>query len=439
MPKTIMGVQGLNPWNILLFIILISWLSQRKQENLSLDIPRNIKYLLKLYLLITLVSSFRMLGDITNFNQNLISIGRESVSLGSLVSEHFINSFKWVLPGLLLFDGCRDRKRLYMGILSISLVYFLLALQVIKYMPIETISGGGDLSRRGLKILTNEIGFHRVNLSMMFAGASWAIFSCRQFIGRRYNIFVLTACLLIIFAQALTGGRMGYLTWAVIGCVLLWYRWRRYLLLAPIVAASILIFVPGTLDRINQGFGNDAKARDYSIYEEAYTLNNGSDLYTITSGRNIAWPLVIDKIKEAPIFGYGKEAMIRTGLTGFLLHTYSETFPHPHNAYLQLLLDTGFVGALFILPFYLVVLKYSVSLFRDNRQLEFIASGGFCLALTLALLVASLGSQTFYPREGAVGMWCAIGLMLRIYVQRLQLPPHNNITVENSYDDLLWR
>jgi hypothetical protein len=36
----------------------------------------------------------------------------------------------------------------------------------------------------------------------------------------------------------------------------------------------------------------------------------------------------------------------------------------------------------------------------------------------LALLFAAMGSQTFYPREGAVGMWCAIGLMLRVYVQR---------------------
>ena len=46
------------------------------------------------------------------------------------------------------------------------------------------------------------------------------------------------------------------------------------------------------------------------------------------------------------------------------------------------------------------------------------AAGGACLALVLALLFGAAGSQTFYPREGAVGMWAAIGLMLRATVER---------------------
>ena len=39
-------------------------------------------------------------------------------------------------------------------------------------------------------------------------------------------------------------------------------------------------------------------------------------------------------------------------------------------------------------------------------------------ALVLALLAAALGSQTFYPREGAIGMWAAMGIMLRVYEDR---------------------
>ena len=61
---------------------------------------------------------------------------------------------------------------------------------------------------------------------------------------------------------------------------------------------------------------------------------------------------------------------------------------------------------------------HSVSLLRDSRSAVFVAAGGACLALILALLIASAGSQTFYPREGAVGMWCVIGLMLRAKVER---------------------
>ena len=45
-----------------------------------------------------------------------------------------------------------------------------------------------------------------------------------------------------------------------------------------------------------------------------------------------------------------------------------------------------------------------------------VAAGGVCFALMLALAIAAIGSQTFYPREGTVGMWCAIGLMMRVHV-----------------------
>ena len=48
----------------------------------------------------------------------------------------------------------------------------------------------------------------------------------------------------------------------------------------------------------------------------------------------------------------------------------------------------------------------------------FVAIGGATTALLTALLVGAIGSQTFYPREGALGMWCAIGLMLRVWVER---------------------
>lgn len=440
MPKTLFGIQGLNPWNILLLVVVLAWLTQRDQERLQWDMPGKVNVILVFYTLIILVAFLRMMGNLGGYEEYMLLTGGDSPSTGSLVSEHILNTFKWMVPGLLLFDGCRDRKRLRMGMVAVLLVYFLLAVQVIKWMPLAGISGGDELSRRGLKILSNEIGFHRVNLSMMFAGASWAVFASREFIGGQHTLRMHLASLSIFFAQALTGGRMGYVTWAVVGFVLLWSRWRRYLLLAPVAVAALVLLVPGALERMSQGFSQETY-RESSRFEEkiGYELDNDADMYTVTSGRNIAWPLVIEKIKESPWIGYGKEAMIRTGLSGYLLTEYSESFPHPHNAYLQLLLDNGILGALCVLPFYILVLKYGYTLFRDNRSSEFIAVGGGCLALVLALLVASVGSQTFYPREGAVGMWCAIGLMLRVHVQRSRLTQGTNKSAEKVEDDVLWR
>jgi len=439
MPKSLMGIQGLNPWNILLLIVVLAWLIQRSQEGLRWDMPGKVKGLLVVYALVILVAFLRMIVDLGGYEEYMLLSEQDFPTTGNLVSEHLINAFKWVVPGLLLFDGCRNRKRLRMGLAALLLVYFLLAVQVIKWMPLSNITSGGELSDRSIKILVNEIGFHRVNLSMMLAGASWAVFASREFVGGKRTLWLMLASFIIFFAQMLTGGRMGYVTWAIVGFVLLWNHWRRYLLFVPVLLTCIFFLVPSAWERMSQGFTPETYGKSSRFEEMGYERGDGTDVYTVTAGRNIAWPLVIDKIKESPLIGYGMEAMVQTGLTGYMLTVYSELFAHPHNAYLQLLLDNGVIGALCILPFYMLVLKYSYSLFKDNSSPEFIAAGGCCLALVLALMVASIGSQTFYPREGAVGMWCAIGLMLRVHVQRSRLSTEAIDSKGKLADDSLWK
>lgn len=418
MPKTIMDIQGLNPWNILLAVVIMAWLSNRGREGLTWDMPRHINVLLVLYLLVVLISFFRMIVDRGGLIEFASLMGEHVPSTTGLWSEHLINCLKWVIPGLLLFDGCRSHDRFILAVMALLGVYFLLGIQVIKWMPLSGIGGGAALKERSLKILGGEIGYHRVNLSMMLAGASLAIFSAKALGNSKIHTnIIIAASLSVFFAQALTGGRMGYVTWAAVCFVLCFLKWRRYLLFAPILIITILWLVPGAKERMLQGF--TPETRDFNPRIEQPMIYNGEvDIYTVTAGRVIAWPYVIKKIGEAPVFGYGRLAMQRSGVTSFLWTEFREQFPHPHNAYLQLLLDNGFFGGLPVLMFYLIIIKHGVSLFRDSRDSVFTAIGGITLSLVLALMVASFGSQSFYPREGAVGMWCAIGLMLRVYVQR---------------------
>ena len=66
----------------------------------------------------------------------------------------------------------------------------------------------------------------------------------------------------------------------------------------------------------------------------------------------MAWPLIIAKIKEEPYTGHGRQAMLRSGIAVYLYETFGEIFPHPHNAYLEQLLDNGLIGFGIIMPFY---------------------------------------------------------------------------------------
>lgn len=411
MPKSLFGIQGLSPWNILLAAVLVGWFNARRQEGLRWDLQPKIAAMLLLYLAVVVIGFGRMMVDAELLYER-------EFSKASLISEFFINTIKWVIPGLLLYDGCRSRQRFFMGITSVLGVYFLLAVQVIKWMPFTSALSGGSLSARSLKVLLNEVGYHRVNISAMLAGASWGIFAARP-LGTtpRLRAAILLAACAAMYAQALTAGRAGYVTWAAVGVILCTLKWRKYLVVFPIAAITVLTLVPGVAERMLEGFTPESwDPNRHAIGQVGGEA--GVDVYTVTAGRMLIWPYVIEKIGEAPLVGYGRQAMVRTGLVDFLYKNLGEEFAHPHNAYLELLFDNGLVGFAIVVPFYLLIVWRSFSLFLDSRNPIFYAMGGATAAFVLALLVAAMGSQTFYPREGWMGMWCLFGLMLRVHADR---------------------
>ncbi len=425
MPKSILGIQGLNPWNILLFIIVLAWLSSRRREGLYWDMPRHINILLLLYLATIIIGFLRMISDSGGLFSWAQMVGLDEPSSGALFSEHVINGLKWVVPGMLMFDGCRDKKRFSLSLVVILGIYLLLSIQVIKWMPLSAAISGEALSERSLKILINEIGYHRGNLAMMLAGASWAIISALPLAGsKNQRRGIIISSFIAMGALSLTGGRTGYATWAAVGLILGTIKWRKYFLLIPVVILTLVWIVPGAIERFSYGFSAESRDTNVRLSESFSSSENSHDLYTILSGRNVAWPHVIEKIKEAPLHGHGTQAMQRTGISSYLWQAYGESFPHPHNAYLQWLLDNGLIGFIPLFLFYAVVIRYSISLLRDSRNAVYIAVGGVTLSLVGAFLIASIGSQTFYPREGAVGMWCAMGLMFRVYIERSRLKIH---------------
>ena len=410
MPKAIGGIQGLNPWNVLMLNVLLAWYRRRRFEGLVWDMPRYILGLAGAYLFVILLGFVRLLLDFDSLSTQG-DFGTYGVLWG--ISEFLVNCVKWVLPGVLLYDACHSRSRMIIALAAVLSVYLLLALQVIKHMPLSAVATSGEeLSKLANKLLSRTVGYHRVNLSMMLAGASWATLTTLSLVrGRRNQLLVLGAAATMSLGQALTGGRAGYVTWGIVGCVLCLLRWRRFFPYIPITIFAVCTFLPSVRERMSQGFVSSSGP----IVER-------TDSYELTSGRTIAWSYVIPKIYESPLFGYGRQAMIREGLYRKIMDDYDEgeTFPHPHNAYLELLLDNGVFGFLLVIPFYVVVLVLSMRLLLDRSDPLYATIGGTCCALVLALLIASMGSQTFYPREGAVGMWAAIGLMLRAYVERLR-------------------
>lgn len=402
MPRTVFGIPGFSPWNFLIINVTFAWLNQRRNEGVVWDMPRVVNMLLFFFIGTIFLSFLRVLVNPTPYIL---------YSTSGIINEAFVNSLKFMLPFYMFYDGCRtpERSRYAMG--SILFMYFLLALMVVKHMGLHGASAGADLNGRGAKLVHASTGYHRVDMAMMLSGAAWGILAAVTVVKeKKYKLVVLGAFAMVTLAEALTGGRTGYVTWLLIGLVLCLFRWWKLLLFLPVVVMVALAFMPAVTERLSMGMGG----RQGNIVVQ-------TDENRVTSGRTEVWPYALRGISQSPVFGYGRFGFLRSGVAAeYAAAGIEEEVGHPHNAYLEMLLDTGVVGFALVMPLYGVLVFYSLKLFRDKTDALNSAAGALCVALFLALLIGSLGAQTLYPREGVAGMWAAAGLMLRRYVDLRQ-------------------
>jgi O-antigen ligase len=399
MPRELLGVPGLNLWNVLLLAAVPAWLMGRRREGLHWDLPRPAGLLLLVYVAIISVSFLRLLLD----------PGPVELQTADLVGEYLVNPLKYLVPAVMIFDGARSRPRLQLALAGVLGACLFLSILVVKWVPLSDAMSGGELGSRALRRLDRETGFFRTGLSVMLAGASWAVLAVRSLSrSRLLSLALLGVAALMAFAMALTGGRGGYLAWALVGLVLSLLRWRAALVIAPLAVSLILAFAPGVRERALEGIRGQEGGRG----------EGGVDTELLSAGRLVVWPFMLAKVGESPLVGFGRLGYQRSGLHAQITAEVDSTFPHPHNAYLEWLLDNGWLGMAPMVVLYALVLACSLILFADSRHPFFVAAGGTAFALVFAQLVGSLTGRHWYPDEETVTLWAAVGLMLRVWVER---------------------
>ena len=399
MPRSVLGIQGLNLWNVLFGVIFLAYVSSRRHERLAWDMPRHVSLLMLVYMAVIVFGVLRAAFDFTHMGD---------YTRRDLINEELINTVKWIVPALLVYDGCRTRRQVIMVLVSLLAMYFLFALQVIYFTPPEAaLSDSGSIDRARMRC-GKEIGYSVSDLSVMLGGASWGFLAALSLIRKKcYRAMILVCAGVVAFGQALTGGRGGYVAWAATGLFMCLAKWRKHLVLAPAVVMLLPVIFPGAAGRMMQGFGGTNVAGENIIDEDA-----------VTSGRINFWPPIIEKINESPFVGYGRLAVKRTGVQDWLLKEYgqSEAVAHPHNMYLETLIDNGILGSIPIWSLLGLAVVFSTRLFSSHNRL-YSAVGGLALAVTLTSLIAGLSGQHYYPQEHTMGIWVAIFLSLRVSVE----------------------
>ena len=285
-------------------------------------------------------------------------------------------------------------------------------------MGFDNILNGTELQQRAARVLNSNLGYHRVDVAALLAGGTWALYIVGTLTkARGLRVTIYAAAAVTFLALNLTGGRAGLVACVVVGVVLSLMRWRRLLIIAPVIALLTLLAIPAVQQRITEGFSEESFEHGMISAGVDTVTESGRDLYAITSGRALVWPYVVRKIEERPFVGFGQKAMLREGVAIELIHDFGPAvaFAHPHNAYLELLVDSGIIGILPVIALFALLLALSLRMFTKSTSPVAIATGGICLAFVLAQLTASVGAQSFYPRQSSALMWWTIALMLRTY------------------------
>jgi O-antigen ligase len=257
--------------------------------------------------------------------------------------------------------------------------------------------GLGELSASGSREFLTPLGMHANELGRLYATAyGLALFAWAAAKAPGLKLVLLATMALATGALLLTFSRGGFLGFIVInGLFLLWRLNAKTVVFAVVLGACALFAVPP------------------EVYERA-TLGFGDGLNAITAGRYEGlWLPLLPELLRSPVWGNGlgsilwSDAMRSAGPGSTILLT-----THPHNAYLEALLDMGVAGLVLILAYF----AHAWTRFRQLGRDQALAPEmrGFyqgAAAALASLLIAAVADGSLAPKAEQSFIWLAIGMM----------------------------
>lgn len=315
------------------------------------------------------------------------------------------------LPGIMMLAltlllGAAYAKGTYPGrVLAIAALFiWTTALMVILFVLLSGMDLA-SLSSADQRSALSGLGFHANSFGAILALTYALLLGIRRGTSdAAQRLFSTLSILVTLVAILLTFSRAAYLAVVVAtGLNFLRVRLPRKIVFVAI-ATALLFALP---DAVWQRVG--------------YGLDTG-DANEISAGRvENLWVPLLDDVGQHPLLGQGLNAILWTDA-----QRARRIFPMSlsHNAYLDLMLDFGILGTVFILGAYLVLWRNFLTLSKldPDPRLRGLFHGGH-LAMVSFLLIA-LTNDRLTPTASAMPLWLAVGILLARarYIRTLLTP-----------------
>ncbi len=400
-PTQMFGISGLNPWNVALLGILVAWFSHRDTSLLP-PTPRWMVYAFSAYWALLMVGAVRLLIDLGTLlsRREILAASGHFMSVSEAVKDTIINPCKYLLVGALLFMSCRTRRHAWYGIMVTCVVGLAYSLLMYKSMKGAVFFGDYNDARR---LTTKLIGLHANDLAGLLTATFWALISVALVQRGKLRLWALLGAAIVLPTLIGCHSRAAYLANVGVAFMLAVVRWRRLLLLFPAGVLLVVFVFPQVLARLGMDLGTED-----SVTEEV-------DWNAVTAGRteNIWEPVLMD-IGASPIIGIGRLGIGRIPHTQTIFQREGYVPTHPHNSYLELVLDSGIVGLAIVLWLLGTIGWNALGMLRTRGDplIQVTGAVGFCAVINVMAL--SLSSQFFYPKESLMWLIAAGAMTYRV-------------------------
>ncbi len=391
-PREMLGIRGLNPFNLLLVGTLGSCLLRGLFDgSLHRFVPHPLLWLYIAAIVVAGALGWRHVGEILPYMKHMLEYDSAAGYLGEYVLKPLVLVVYALLVGAAVSRSERPEKFLVPTLISIWAMGSMVI--VFAYMSGAAL---GELASSLHGAMMSGLGVHENELGRLYAVAyALLLFTWAESKDRGLKLALLASMGLVAVALMLTFSRGAFLGFILVNMLfLLWRRNAKTLIFLGVLAAVALFLLPGAVyDRITFGYG--------------------SGLNEISSGRieGIWLPLLPDILRN-PVYGNGlgsilwSEAMRRAdGVTTLLVG-------HPHNAYLEAVLDMGIAGLIIVCAYFAHVWKGFRALSVDPALSPTLR--GFYLGAAAGLvsfLIAAITDSSLKPVPEQAFLWLAIGMM----------------------------
>jgi O-antigen ligase len=151
-----------------------------------------------------------------------------------------------------------------------------------------------------------------------------------------------------------------------------------------------------------------------ALASNAETIFNSFGKEVTISGRTLVWPLLIDKIWQRPLFGYGYETFWEGGWEGEVADVWRGLMtgfepPHAHNGLLEICLDIGFLGLTIFVIYFLLTCFRSFIWLHKNQMIEGLAP----TILLIHIFILNL-TESYFMRPDIYWLIC-VTITLSMY------------------------